>query len=90
MFVHVKCQAIGVNEDSVIDAAKEGLLHGLLRRKLTRHCPGSISELMRKLKEYARAEDDELRGVRGRKAGQPKTQRKKTESCLQDPRSERS
>lgn len=32
-FVHIKCQTIGLIEDSVIDAAKEGLLHGPLQRK---------------------------------------------------------
>lgn len=60
-FVDVKCQAVDLNEDSVIDTSKEGLLHGSLWRKLARHCSGSISELMRKLEEYARAEVDELR-----------------------------
>lgn len=33
--VHVKCQAVGLTEDSIIDTPKQGLLHGLLRRKLT-------------------------------------------------------
>lgn len=63
-FVHVKCQAVSLSEDSIIDMAKKGLLHGPLWRKQTPSYPGSIFELLRKLEQYARVDDDKLHGAR--------------------------
>lgn len=62
-FVHIRCQAVGLSDDSIINAAKQGLRPSPLRRKLTRTRPESVLELMWKLEQYARAEDDELRGA---------------------------
>lgn len=38
-FVHIKCQDIGLSEDSIIDVTKEGLLHDPLRRELNQCRP---------------------------------------------------
>lgn len=38
-FIHVKCHAVDLSDDSIIDAAKQGLRPELLRKKLTRSLP---------------------------------------------------
>lgn len=89
-FIHVKRQSIGLNDDLIIDAAKQSLRPGPLQRKLTRSRPESISELMRKLEQDARAKDDELRGAQGEEeagSGDPRCQR--PEACPFDHRPEK-
>lgn len=58
--MNVKCQASGLIECTIINAAQEGLLHGSLRSRLSRQPPQTVSEQMRKMEEYAWEEDDEL------------------------------
>lgn len=60
-FIHVKCQDSEVSERTIINAAQQGLLHGPLREKLMRLPRSTFSELVQKMEEYARAEDDRIR-----------------------------
>ena len=60
-FVHVRCQAKGLSEDTIIDAAIQGIRGGLLAGKLTRKRPQSVEELFNKMEEYARSEMDHIR-----------------------------
>jgi hypothetical protein len=60
LFVNAKCQASGLRERTITDAAQEGLLRGSLRYRLSQRPPQTTSELMRKMEEYACAEDDKL------------------------------
>lgn len=77
-FVHVKCQASGPNEETILkacwsSATKEELHHGSLWSKLSCSRPQSMLELMRKLEKYAQAEDDELREAQERRPGRLST-----------------
>lgn len=87
-FVHIRCQAVGLSDDSIINAAKQGLRPSPLRRKLTRTRPESVLELMWKLEQYARAEDDELRGAQ-EEVGSGDPGHQKPEACPSDHRPER-
>ena len=60
-FVHIRCQAKGLSEDTIIDAAIQGIRGGLLAGKLTRKRPTSVQELLNKMEEYSRSELDHLR-----------------------------
>lgn len=88
-FVHVKCQASGLSERTIIDAAQEGLQPGSLRSRLSRRPPQNVSELMKKMEEYARAEDDELREAQWKgnpEASQRKAERRSRESYPERPK----
>jgi hypothetical protein len=47
-FVNVKCQASRLSKCTIINATQEGILHGLLRFRLLRRPPQTVSELTRK------------------------------------------
>ena len=58
-FIHIRCQAKGLSEDTIIDAAIQGIRGGLLTGKLKKR-PESVQELLNKMKEYSRSELDHL------------------------------
>ena len=60
-FAEVKCQIKDVNETTVINAATCGLRNGPLSERLARKPVHTVTELFDKMKEYARAEEDNVR-----------------------------
>lgn len=73
-FIHVKCQASGLSEQSIIDAAKDRLRPGPLWSRMSRKPFTNVKDLLQNMEEYAREEDDDVRSA-GREGGKERSDR---------------